>query len=132
MMFGCLEQLVSVRLRLHRKSIISRYKRQLTTKLPVSGLSNPYRYTVDIHLPSCTFCPTHGETNTKIQFSTGSEGFIFTGESYIQAVIFLLLLLFFAYPMGSWLVTFLFDKRRAINVMEQTLFFTRYSIFTTG
>lgn len=64
-MFGCLGQLVLVRLRLHRKSIMSRYRRQLTTKLPVSELSNPYRYTVDIHLPSCTFCPTHGETKHK-------------------------------------------------------------------
>lgn len=52
-----------------------------------------------------------------------------------------LFLFFFAYTVwytgytsnqAPWLLTFLFDKRRAVNVMEQTLFFTRYIIFTTG
>lgn len=38
----------------------------------------------------------------------------------------------FAYSVGPWLLTSLFDNRRAVNVMEQTLFFTSYSVFTTG
>lgn len=65
MMFDCLGQLVLVRLRQCRKSTISRYKRQLTTKLPVSGLSSPYRYAVHIHFQVVRSVPSMGKPTQK-------------------------------------------------------------------